>query len=65
MKPRPVRTHQFADSGYTTGGVKPQRICATCDMPERDQRHQLKPTTPEQTALTDRILGENKEHQPT
>ena len=55
---RPVRTHLFADSGYTTAGVKPQRICATCDMPEPDQRHQLPETTPEAAELDARRTGE-------
>lgn len=56
--PKPVQHHPFVDSGYTTGGVHPARICATCDMPEPFRAHQLPDTPPEAQALDERKTGD-------
>lgn len=55
---KPVRAHPFADSGHTTAGLKPQRICGTCFMPESDRRHDLPDTTPEAQQADAARLGE-------
>lgn len=53
-------THLFVDSGYTTAGVKPQRICAVCDGLFGERQHHL-PDTPEEARVIDeRRIGERE-----
>lgn len=58
VKQRPVRFHAFADSGYTTGTSKPERVCGDCLMPESWRAHQPPPIDPDAAALDARRTGD-------
>lgn len=59
---RPVRHHIYIPGESNQAPVKPEQLCATCLLPQRNQRHQL-PDIPQSVLAEEaRRLGEG-DHQ--